>query len=71
MKKKSGKDVPLLPQANIIPSGVVHLVQRQEEGWACIRPQTRLAAHSSPTTSIVGLPAAQKPKERLPPAGNC
>jgi intracellular sulfur oxidation DsrE/DsrF family protein len=38
MKKKSGKDVPLLPQASIVPSGVVHLVQRQEEGWAYIRP---------------------------------
>ena len=38
MKKKSGRDVPLLPQAEIVPSGVIHLVQRQEEGWSYIRP---------------------------------
>ena len=38
MKKKSGKDVPLLPQAEVVASGVMHLVKRQEEGWSYIRP---------------------------------
>ena len=38
MKKESGRDVPLLPQAEIVASGVMHLVKRQEEGWSYIRP---------------------------------
>jgi len=38
MKQKSGSDVPLLPQASVVPSGVIHLVQLQEEGWSYIRP---------------------------------
>ena len=38
MKRKTGKEVPLLPQAKLVPSGVVHLVQRQEECWSYIRP---------------------------------
>jgi len=38
MKKKSGKDVPLLSQAVVVPSGVVHLMSRQEEGWSYVRP---------------------------------
>ena len=38
MKKKSGKDVPLVPQAKVVQAGVVHIVQRQEQGWSYIRP---------------------------------
>ena len=38
MEKKSGKKVPLLPQASVVPSGVIHLVERQEQGWSYIRP---------------------------------
>ncbi|MCB1774763.1 MAG: DsrE family protein [Gammaproteobacteria bacterium] len=38
MSQKAGKDVKLMPQAKMVPSGVVHLVQRQEEGWSYIRP---------------------------------
>jgi intracellular sulfur oxidation DsrE/DsrF family protein len=38
MEKKSGKSVPLISQANIIPSGVIRLSERQEEGWTYIRP---------------------------------
>ncbi len=38
MKKKTGKTVPLLPGVEIVPSGVIHLIQRQEEGWTYIRP---------------------------------
>ena len=38
MSKKAGKKVALLPQAKLVPSGVVHMIQRQEEGWSYIRP---------------------------------
>jgi len=38
MEKKAGKDVPLVAEAAMVPSGVIHLVQRQEEGWSYIRP---------------------------------
>jgi len=38
MSKKAGKKVPLLPQAKMVPSGVVHMIQRQEEGWSYVRP---------------------------------
>jgi intracellular sulfur oxidation DsrE/DsrF family protein len=38
MKKKTGKPVPLLPEARIVPSGVIHLIERQEQGWSYIRP---------------------------------
>ena len=38
MSKKAGKKVTLLPQAKVVPSGVVHMIQRQEEGWSYIRP---------------------------------
>ena len=34
----AGKKVALLPEAKIVPSGVVHMIQRQEEGWSYIRP---------------------------------
>jgi len=27
-----------MPQAKMVPSGVVHLVERQEQGWSYIRP---------------------------------
>jgi intracellular sulfur oxidation DsrE/DsrF family protein len=38
MSKKAGKDIQLMPQAKMVPSGVIHLVQRQEEGWSYLRP---------------------------------
>lgn len=38
MSKKAGKEVKLLPEAKMVDSGVIHLVQRQEEGWSYIRP---------------------------------
>ena len=38
MSKKAGKSVPLLPQAKMVPAGVVHMMERQEEGWSYIRP---------------------------------
>jgi len=38
MKKKSGKDVTLLPNVDMVSAGVVHLSERQEQGWTYIRP---------------------------------
>jgi intracellular sulfur oxidation DsrE/DsrF family protein len=38
MTKKEGKEPPLLDIAESVPSGVVHLMERQEQGWSYIRP---------------------------------
>lgn len=38
MKKKTGHDVVLLSEAKIVPSGVVRLIELQEDGYAYVRP---------------------------------
>lgn len=38
MERKTGKKVELMPEADVIPAGVVHLIRRQEEGWVYLRP---------------------------------
>jgi len=38
MSKKAGKKIELIPQAKMVASGAVHLIQRQEEGWSYLRP---------------------------------
>ncbi|MFW2543278.1 hypothetical protein ACN2XU_11600 [Primorskyibacter sp. 2E107] len=38
MSEKAGAEVPLLDEASIVPSGVVRLVDLQEQGYAYIRP---------------------------------
>ena len=38
MAKKEGGKIKLLPQAKMVPSGVVHLIERQELGWSYVRP---------------------------------
>lgn len=38
MSAKAGKQVSLMPQAEMVPSGVVHLIARQEQGWSYVRP---------------------------------
>ena len=38
MTKKEGKQPPLMDVAESVPSGVVYLMQRQEEGWSYLRP---------------------------------
>lgn len=38
MTKKSGKPVRLVAEAKVVPSGVVRLIQLQEEGWSYVRP---------------------------------
>ncbi len=38
MSKKEGKKIELLSEANLVPSGVVRLIELQEKGYAYIRP---------------------------------
>jgi len=38
MQKKAGKDIVLVDEANLVPSGVVQLVELQEKGYAYVRP---------------------------------
>lgn len=38
MSEKAGKDVALMEEASVVPSGVVHLVELQEQGYSYIRP---------------------------------
>ncbi len=38
MEKKAGKEVALVSQAQMVPSGVIHLSERQEQGWTYIKP---------------------------------
>jgi len=38
MQKKAGEDIVLIDEANLVPSGVVQLVELQEQGYAYIRP---------------------------------
>jgi intracellular sulfur oxidation DsrE/DsrF family protein len=38
MEKAEGHVISILPDASIVPSGVVHLMELQEQGWSYIRP---------------------------------
>jgi hypothetical protein len=38
MEKAEGHAISILPAASIIPSGVVHLMELQEQGWSYVRP---------------------------------
>ncbi|MEJ8473007.1 DsrE family protein [Roseibium algae] len=38
MSKKEGKEVELLDEATMVPSGAVRLIELQEQGFAYIRP---------------------------------
>lgn len=38
MSEKAGKTVPLVSEATVVPSGVVRLVELQENGYAYVRP---------------------------------
>jgi len=41
MAKQEAKDVPLLSEARVVPSGVVRLMELQSEGYAYIHPSGR------------------------------
>jgi len=38
MEKREGKAITIIPQATIVPSGVVRLMELQEQGWSYLRP---------------------------------
>ena len=38
MVEKAGMDVPLMSEAVVVPSGVVRLIELQEQGYAYVRP---------------------------------
>lgn len=38
MSKKEGKKVALIGEAEVVPSGVVRLMELQEQGWTYVRP---------------------------------
>jgi intracellular sulfur oxidation DsrE/DsrF family protein len=38
MEKAEGHEIAVVPDATIVPSGVVHLMELQEQGWSYVRP---------------------------------
>lgn len=38
MRKAENKPVPLMPQATLVKSGVVRIMELQEQGWSYVRP---------------------------------
>ena len=38
MEKKEGHAISVVPEASMVPSGVVHLMELQEQGWSYVRP---------------------------------
>jgi len=38
MEKREGKEISILAQADVVPSGAVRLIELQEQGWSYLRP---------------------------------
>jgi hypothetical protein len=38
MEKAEGHAIPIVSDATVVPSGVVHLMELQEQGWSYVRP---------------------------------
>ena len=38
MRKAEGKDIPIMSQAQIVKSGVVRVMELQEQGWSYVKP---------------------------------
>ena len=38
MEKAEGKSISIVPDATLVPSGVVRLMELQEQGWSYLRP---------------------------------
>jgi intracellular sulfur oxidation DsrE/DsrF family protein len=38
MRKAEDKDIPLIPQAKLVKSGVVHVMELEEQGWSYVKP---------------------------------
>ena len=38
MEKREGHAISVVPEATVVPSGAVHLMELQEQGWSYLRP---------------------------------
>lgn len=38
MRKAEDKDIPIVQQAEVVPSGVVRVMQLEEQGWSYVKP---------------------------------
>lgn len=38
MEKREDKQISIIPEAEVVPSGAVHLMELQEQGWSYLRP---------------------------------
>jgi len=38
MEKREGKEITIIPEAEVVPSGAVQLIELQEQGWSYLRP---------------------------------
>jgi uncharacterized protein len=38
MEKREGHPIAIIPQARIVPSGAVRIMQLEEQGWSYVRP---------------------------------
>jgi len=38
MEKREGHPITIIPQATIVPSGVVRIMELEEQGWSYVRP---------------------------------
>ncbi len=38
MEKREGHPIPIIPEATVVPAGIVRLTQLEEQGWSYIRP---------------------------------
>jgi intracellular sulfur oxidation DsrE/DsrF family protein len=38
MEKAEGHAISVLPEATVVPSGVVHVMELQEQGWSYVKP---------------------------------
>jgi uncharacterized protein len=38
MSKAENKDIPIIPQAQVVKSGVVHIMELEEQGWTYVKP---------------------------------
>jgi intracellular sulfur oxidation DsrE/DsrF family protein len=38
MHKVENKEIPLIPEASVVKSGVVRVMELQEKGWTYVKP---------------------------------
>ncbi|HLZ02531.1 MAG TPA: hypothetical protein VKR55_10330 [Bradyrhizobium sp.] len=38
MHKAENKDIPIIPEAQVVKSGVIHIMQLEEQGWTYVKP---------------------------------